>query len=542
MKTKSKSICFGILLIAASVAAHAAQFGDFTYESIGTEITITGYTGSGGAVTIPDTIGGLPVTSIGDGAFWGCASLTNLTIPNSVTSIGGGAFHYCASLTGIMVDPLNVAYSTVNGALCNRSQTTLIQCPGGKAGSYAVPDTFTSIGDRAFYACTSLTDITIPDSVTTIGEAAFICCTALTYVTIPDSITSIGSSAFGYWTSLPSATIPRNVTRIDKHTFYGCSSLTNVTMADTLTSIGESAFDGCSSLTSVTLPSGVTRVEADTFRGCVSLTSVMIPGGVTSIGECAFFGCTSLTSVTLPDSVISVGQQAFARCARLIDLRIPQGITSITYGAFSRCISLTTLTIPDSVIRIDTHAFSLCINLTGVYFEGNAPGLGEEIFARSVAVIVYYRTGTTGWGSTIAGRPTALWTEPPVYSEWLPSSGLPTQHPNASGEADDPDQDGMSNHAEMLAGTDPTDRVSLLTLECVPRMNDLTAEDQTPIGAAQHAVYFRSVPGKQYGVQWAESVDGPWNTTAVVSPTTMQKRLVFDKPATQAFYRVILAQ
>ena len=83
---------------------------------------------------------------------------------------------------------------------------------------------------------------------------------------------------------------------------------------------------------------------------------------------------------------------------------------------------------------------------------------------------------------------------------------------------------------------------SLLILERVPRPADLTEADRTPIAAGQHALYFRSVPGKQYGVQWADAVDGPWNATAVVTASTTQKRLVFDRPATHAFYRVILAQ
>jgi len=175
-----------------------------------------------------------------------------------------------------------------------------------------------------------------------------------------------------------------------------------------------------------------------------------------------------------------------------------------------------------------------------VYFEGDAPVVAP--YGLVVPGIVYYRAGTTGWGPTFAGRPTALWIDPPIYSDWLPSTGLLIQYPNASAEADDPDRDGMSNYAEMLAGTDPIDRASLLTLERVPRPNDLTEADRTPIGAGQHAVYFRSVPGKRYGVQWADAVDGPWNTTTVVTASTTQTRWVFDKPATQAFYRVLLAQ
>jgi hypothetical protein len=124
---------------------------------------------------------------------------------------------------------------------------------------------------------------------------------------------------------------------------------------------------------------------------------------------------------------------------------------------------------------------------------------------------------------------------------------------SATAEADDPDQDGMNNCAEMLAGTDPTDRASLLRLESIPRPADLTEADRTPIGAGQHAIYFRTVPGKQYGIQWNDSLsrdpgaewhmeEGLWRTEAVVTATTTQKRFVFDKPASQAFYRVILAQ
>jgi hypothetical protein len=113
-------------------------------------------------VTIPRTINGLPVTSIGGNAFSSCTSLTSVTIPNSVTSIGSGAFSGCTSLSAITVEALNSFYSSVDGVLFNKSQTTLIQYPGGKAGSYTIPNSVTSIagwgrsGNR-----TSLSAITV---------------------------------------------------------------------------------------------------------------------------------------------------------------------------------------------------------------------------------------------------------------------------------------------------------------------------------------------------------------------------------------------
>ena len=304
------------------------------------------------------------------------SSVTKANIPHTikgvtVTSIGDQAFYNCTSLTSV-----------------------------------TIPDSVTSIGDRAFRYCISLTSVTIPDSVTSIGEEAFYGCWDLTRLIIPGSVTSIDKDAFCFCSSLTSVTIPDSVTSIGDSAFYGCESLTSVTIPDSVTSIGSCAFYGCASLTSVTIPDSVTSIGGSAFYNCKSLTSVTIPGSVTSIGWSAFYGCASLTSVTIPDSVTSIGNCAFASCTSLTGIwvaegnshyandasgvlfnkdkttlvqcpgafaayTIPNSVTSIGEYAFSHCTSLTSVTISDSVTSIGEYAFYDCTSLTDVYYAGS---------------------------------------------------------------------------------------------------------------------------------------------------------------------------
>lgn len=116
---------------------------------------------------------------------------------------------------------------------------------------------------------------TLAEGVTSIGDRAFYECYKLTNITIPDSVTSIGAYAF-----------------------YNCYGLTSVTIPDSVTSIGDYVFDGCSSLTSVTIPNSVTSIGNDAFSNCYGLTSVTIGNSVTSIGDYTFYNCSSLTNIT----------------------------------------------------------------------------------------------------------------------------------------------------------------------------------------------------------------------------------------------------
>ena len=294
------------------------------------------------------------------------SSVTKANIPHTikgvtVTSIGDQAFYNCTSLTSVTI-PDSVTSIGDRAFRCCISLT-----------SVTIPDSVTSIGEEAFYGCWDLTRLTIPGSVTSIDKDAFCFCSSLTSVTIPDSVTSIGDSAFYGCESLTSVTIPDSVTSIGSCAFYGCASLTSVTIPDSVTSIGGSAFYGCTSLTSVTIPDSVTSIGGSAFYNCKSLTSVTIPGSVTSIGWSAFYGCASLTSVTIPDSVTSIGGSAFYGCTSLTSVTIPDSVTSIGDYAFYGCTSLTSVTIPDSVTSIGNCAFASCTSLTGIWVaEGNS--------------------------------------------------------------------------------------------------------------------------------------------------------------------------
>jgi hypothetical protein len=208
-----------------------APINSIKYKITGDEVAITDYdTEASGELTIPATIEGKTVTSIGEQTFYNCTSLTGITIPDSVTSIGNSAFSRCASLTNI-----------------------------------TIPDSLTSIGDGAFAFCTSLANITIPGGVTSIGEQTFYNCTSLTGITIPDSVTSIGRYAFSSCRSLTSITIPNSVTSIGESALMSCNRLTNITIGDSVTSIGSSPFAECGKLNTVTFHGDAPRARSYTF-------------------------------------------------------------------------------------------------------------------------------------------------------------------------------------------------------------------------------------------------------------------------------------
>ena len=391
------------------------QAQDFTYITNNGAITITQYTGPGGAVTIPDSINGLPVTSIGNFAFYTQSALTSISIPDNVTSIGYEAFLGCFGLSAIAVDAANPTYGSLDGVLFDKSQTTLIRCPGGKAGSYTIPDTVSTIAEQAFALCLGLSNVIISDSVTNIGDWAFNLCTGLTNVAMGSSVASIGDDAFYDCTGLAAITIPDSVNSIGSNAFNYCTGLTGARIGNGVTNIGDSGFAYCSSLASIVMGNRLTGIGDNAFYACSGLADVSVPNSVVSIGDSAFGYCSSLTNVRIPNTATSIGKEAFVFCARLTGITvdpsnfayssvagvlfdksqttlvacpegktgvytIPDSVTHIGSWAFGYCSNLTAITIPDSVNSIGTNAFGYCTRLTSVELGNGVTSIGGSAF------------------------------------------------------------------------------------------------------------------------------------------------------------------
>ena len=383
VQTRCFSGCPGDLAItsAATVGGLTWQFrivnggAELYYDDDADVPTIPGSTT--GPVVIPDTLGGLPVVSIGEEAFDEC-DIGSVSIPATVTRIGDGAFSECEYLKSVI---------------------------------FRGTPTLASIGEDAFYDCTDLESLTIPASVTTIGDWAFEDCMRIA-LTVPDTVATIGDGAFKGCDAMADAngfvivrgvlhhytdkddgvTIPEGVTRIGSAAFWSCD-IESVAIPASVTSIGSSAFGRCEHLEGIEIPATVTSIGPRAFWGCEAMAdkdgfvivrdvlywyagdaeTVTIPGGVTEISDLAFNDNDDLETIVIPASVTSIGDSAFYNCDYLAVATIPSGVATIGPAAFTKTPLATVHVGAGDTDRVKNLLVASWHNVSGITFVEDVP-------------------------------------------------------------------------------------------------------------------------------------------------------------------------
>ena len=320
----------GYLPTISEMTVSAATEGDLVYElTTQNEVTITGYQGKGGEVTVPAEISGKPVTEIGDKAFHGCNTITKITFPNTLKTIGERAFWYCTELE-----------------------------------STNLPEGLSTIRPYAFFNCSKLCNIVFPKGLKTIGGFAFSGCAALSEVALPEGVTSIGTSAF------------------DATEWYGKQSSGEVYIGKYLY-----RYKGAMpEFYRAEIPTDTKLIADGAFSGCENLQTAVIPEGITRLGASTFFGCKTLQTITLPETLKSIGTQVFCQCTKLEEIIIPEKVTLIENGAFAECTDLKRIVMFDGIRQIGTSAaagtfnslpFESCHKLDKLVYVGS-----EESFKK----------------------------------------------------------------------------------------------------------------------------------------------------------------
>lgn len=286
------------------------------------------------------------------------SGLTGIDIPASVATIEEDAFHNCASLARIDVDSLSTNFSSNDGVLFDRSQSTLICYPAGKENAkYVLPAGVTDISYHAFINCMKLKEFVASDQLTMIDEYAFTSCENLEKVTLPASTAPnemiIGVSAFRNCENLQTVNIPEGTTKIAAGVFASTTSLKELALPDSVTKIDKLAFVD-SGLTRISMSDNIRTIEAGAFEGS-SLEEAVLPASLVSIGDRAFVSCKKLTKVDTSKcaDLLTIGKDVFDSCISLKSFHFPASVKEVgdmsmfDYDVFAFCFSLESITVDE---------------------------------------------------------------------------------------------------------------------------------------------------------------------------------------------------
>ncbi len=341
-------------------------------------------------VIIPTTYNGLPVLSIGVGAFQNYSKLTSISIPDSVVSVGGDAFLGCSNLSYNVYD--NVKY------LGNKDNRYLVLAGVKDKGitSCATHEKTKVIADGAFNGCNGLTDITLGDNVETIGARAFQNCVELTTMTIPEKVKTIRESAFSDCDKLANVRVGDNVETIGNSAFSNCDGLTDITIGEKVATIGNNAFSGCKGLK-------IVQFNATAMQDLSEYNYVFSSAGQNGDGITLTVGAsvTKIPAYLFYPAFISSSSSAYPKVTSVVFAE-GSACKTVCANAFNQCRDLTSVTLGESVETIDYRAFDGCKKLTNISIPDSILFIGEEAFRYCEAL--QYNTNDSSSGGKYLGN------------------------------------------------------------------------------------------------------------------------------------------
>lgn len=369
----------------------------------------------------------LTTDTINTYAFYGCTSLTNITLSESVQTIDKYAFSKCTNLSKFVL-PSSV--QTINGyAFDGCTKLIFVENISDTdedvdalknvmyLNSYAFQNckALTSVDlsgfvgydashlgilySSTFNGCTSLATVTLPSSLIEIGGSAFKGCTNLASLALPETLETIGSSAFESCTSLETITLSSALKKIGSSAFKNCQAITSLTLPESLETIDTSAFEGCANLASINLEK-VKYINQKAFKGCESLTFADLTGFVGYTSSTSYAGklynetfCNSgLTSFTfdntdpdmtnvIPARITSFGTKLFSN-TKLVRVTFEDSDASLYLStAFDSCAELVSVNFGARQMSIPANAFKNCTSLGSISIGTGVSSLGKNAFS-----------------------------------------------------------------------------------------------------------------------------------------------------------------